>query len=54
MVKTKKTQPEDFELEYSTVRSFPRRGNWATHNNKYRGNRSPDVVRNLILRYSKE
>ena len=54
MVKTKKTQPEHFELECSTVRSFPRRWNRATHNSKYRGNRSPDVVRNLILRYSKE
>lgn len=49
-----KPQPEDFELECTTVRSFPRRGNWATHNSKYRGNRSPDVVRNLILRYSEE
>lgn len=48
------TQPKDFELETSTVRSFPRRGKWATHNSKYRGNRSPDVVRNLILRYSEE
>jgi len=49
-----KPQPENFELECTTVRSFPRRGNWSTHNSKYRGNRSPDVVRNLILRYSKE
>lgn len=46
--------PEDFELETSTVRSFSRRWNWWTHNSKYRWNRSPDVVRNLILRYSKE
>ncbi len=44
----------EFELECSTVWSFPRRWNRATHNSKYRGNRSPDVVRNLILRYSKE
>ena len=54
MTKALKTPPENFELECSTVRSFPRRWNRATHNSKYRGNRSPDVVRNLILRYSKE
>lgn len=54
MGKKLKPQPEDFELECSTVRSFPRRWNRATHNSKYRGNRSPDVVRNLILRYSEE
>ena len=47
-------EPEDFELECSTVRSFPRRGKRATHNSKYRGNRSPEVVRNIILRYSQE
>ena len=50
----KKTNPENFELETSTVRSFSRRWNRATHNSKYRWNRSPDVVRNIILRYSKE
>lgn len=52
MVKKIKLQPDDFEQQTSTVWSFPRRGNWATHNSKYRGNWSPDVVRNLILRYS--
>lgn len=45
---------EEFELECSTVWSFPRRWNRATHNSKYRWNRSPEVVRNLILRYSQE
>lgn len=54
MIKKLKEQPQVFDLECSTVRSFPRRGNWATHNSKYRWNRSPDVVRNIILRYSKE
>ncbi|MDD5770175.1 MAG: DNA methyltransferase [Candidatus Gracilibacteria bacterium] len=54
MTKILKSPPENFELECSTVWSFPRRGNWATHNSKYRGNWSPEVVRNLILRYSKE
>ncbi len=54
MPKKLKLPPEDFELECSTVWSFPRRWNWATHNSKYRWNWSPEVVRNLILRYSKE
>lgn len=49
-----KWEPDDFELEKSSVWSFPERGNWATHDAKYRGNCSPYVVRNLILRYSKE
>lgn len=49
-----KLHPENFELECSTVWSFPRRGNWATHKSDWRGNWSPEVVRNLILRYSKE
>lgn len=52
--KIKKLQPQEFDQECSTVWSFPRRGNWATHNSTYRGNWSPDVVRNLIVRYSKE
>ena len=32
--------------------SFPERGSWATHSGKYRGNWSPYVPRNIILRYS--
>jgi len=54
MPKVKTLQPENFELECTTVWSFARRGNWATHNSKYRGNWAPEVVRNLILRYSSE
>jgi predicted signal transduction protein with EAL and GGDEF domain len=48
------TFPEDFILETSSVWSFPKRGNWATHylNARYRGNWAPQVARNLILRYS--
>ena len=46
--------PEEFELECTTVWAFPRRGNWATHTPDWRGNWSPEVARNLILRYSKE
>jgi DNA modification methylase len=49
-----KLNPKNFQQECSTVWSFARRGNWATHKSTYRGNWSPDVVRNLILRYSKE
>lgn len=46
-------QPNNFMLEPTTVWSFPDRGSWATHSGKYRGNWSPYVPRNLILRYSK-
>jgi DNA modification methylase len=49
-----KLHPEEFELECTTVWAFPRRGNWATHTSDWRGNWSPEVARNLILRYSKE
>ena len=44
---------EKFELETNTVWSFPNRGKWATHDAKYRGNFSPHVAKNIILRYSK-
>ncbi|MCL2099145.1 MAG: methyltransferase domain-containing protein [Oscillospiraceae bacterium] len=50
----KKWMPDNFELEMNTVWSFPKRGNWATHDAKYRGNWSPYIPRNLLLRYSKE
>ncbi|MDO8512650.1 MAG: DNA methyltransferase [bacterium] len=52
--KEKKLNPDEFELECTTVWAFPRRGNWATHTSDWRGNWSPEVARNLILRYSKE
>lgn len=52
--KKTKLHPDEFELECTTVWAFPRRGNWATHKSDWRGNWSPEVVRNLILRYSKE
>lgn len=45
---------EDFELEMTTHWSFPKRGDWATHDAKCRGNWSPYIPRNITLRYSKE
>ncbi|WP_288907459.1 TRM11 family methyltransferase [uncultured Desulfovibrio sp.] len=50
----KKFCPDNFELEMNSVWSFPQRGNWATHDAKYRGNWSPYIPRNLLLRYSAE
>jgi len=44
----------NFEKEITTVWSFPKRGNWASHNPKYRGNFAPQIARNIILKYSKE
>ncbi|MDD3694130.1 MAG: DNA methyltransferase [Candidatus Pacebacteria bacterium] len=54
MNKKVKLHPDNFELECTTVWAFPRRGNWATHKSDWRGNWSPEVARNLILRYSDE
>jgi len=52
--KETKLQPDNFELEHTTVWSFPDRGDWATHKGNFPGNWSPQIPRNLILRYSKE
>lgn len=52
--KITKWEPDDFELEMTTVWSFPNRGNWATHDAKWRGNWSPYIPRNILLRYSEE
>ena len=49
-----KWEPDDFNLECTTHWSFPNRGNWATHDSKWRGNWSPYIPRNIILRYSHE
>ncbi len=49
-----KWEPENFELEMTTHWSFPQRGNWATHDAKWRGNWSPYIPRNILLRYSNE
>jgi DNA modification methylase len=47
-------QPDNFNLEQTTIWSFPNRGNWATHSGKYRGNWSPYIPRNLIMRYTNQ
>lgn len=49
-----KQEIEDFKLETTSIWSFPERGNWASHSGSYRGNWSPYVPRNLIVRYTKE
>lgn len=43
----------NYQLQTTTVWSFPDRGEWATHRGDYRGNWSPHIPRNVILRYSK-
>ena len=42
-----------FRPQTTTVWSFPERGAWATHDGGYRGNWSPYVPRNLLLRYTR-
>lgn len=49
-----KWEPDDFSLKETTVWSFPDHGDWATHNSKWRGNWSPYIPRNILLRYSEE
>jgi len=38
--------------EYTTVWSFPERGDWATHNGSYRGNFAPQVPHNVLEMYT--
>lgn len=45
-------EPKGFQPEKTTVWSFKNRGKWATHDGRYRGNWSPYIPRNIILRYS--
>jgi SAM-dependent methyltransferase len=44
--------PKEYEEETSTVWSFRQRGRWATHDGRYRGNWSPYIPRNVIMKYS--
>lgn len=52
--KITKWEPDNFELEMTTHWSFPQRGDWATHDAGWRGNWSPYIPRNILLRYSRE
>jgi len=47
-------KPGDFDLERTSVWSFEKRGNWATHKGDFRGNWAPEIPRNIILRYSEK
>lgn len=50
--KIKTLYPKDFKEEQTSVWSFKQRGSWATHSGEYRGNWSPYIPRNVILKYS--
>ena len=54
MNKVECLEPNGYRCESSTVWSFPDRGRWSTHKGDYRGNWSPYIPRNLIIRYTKE
>jgi len=41
--------PKDFAEETTTVWSFRRRGDWATHDGRYRGNWSPYIPREVSI-----
>ena len=45
-------EPLDFRLETTTIWDFPIRGTWAVHLGDYRGNWPPQMVRNIILKYT--
>ena len=47
-------EPKDFDLQRTSVWSFEKRGNWATHRGDFRGNWAPEIPRNIMLRYSKK
>ncbi len=43
-----------YKLQSTTIWNFPDRGSWDTHRGDYRGNWSPHIPKNLILKYTKE
>lgn len=45
-------EPADFQPANGTVWDFPERGNWAVHSGDYRGNWPPQLVRNLIVKFT--
>lgn len=48
--KITKWEPDDFELQTTTMWSFPDRGKWATHDAKWRGNWSPYKIKEIIIK----
>lgn len=42
------------EKQRTTVWSFRQRGNWSAHDGRYPGNWSPQLVRNLLLEYTRK
>lgn len=49
--KVQRLHPKDFKEETTSVWSFRRRGNWATHSGEYRGNWSPFIPENVIVKH---
>lgn len=47
-------EPKEFNMEKTSIWSFKERGVWATHKGDYRGNCPPQVIRNLLLKYTSE
>ena len=47
-------EPDDFELERTTLWLFEKRGDWAVHKGNYRGNWTPEIPRNIILQFTEE
>ena len=45
-------EPQVFQESTGTVWDFPQRGDWAVHSSDYRGNWPPQLVRNLILKFT--
>lgn len=45
-------EPKEFDMEKTSIWSFKERGAWATHKGDYRGNCPPQVIRNLLLKYT--
>ena len=50
--KVDRWEPDEFEIAKGTIWNFPKRGDWAVHTSDYRGNWPPQLVRNLILKFT--
>lgn len=42
----------NYKLQVTSIWNFPDRGSWLTHKGDYRGNWSPHIPKNLILKYT--